>query len=514
MSIYQNLMTHNSRRNPRLDCELPVEVINNVIYNSGGAPWGIHQPIVVADDTLIVVDGKTKADNIAGKYDFINNYFKPGPSTGSTVESYVGPPRHFIGDLPDLKNPDTRIYAKGNYLPKGTAELRGTISGTRYEAKNPTNDTQVPVFGAIDAYNKVLDYVGDCYRLNSDGSRTFRRDELDTRWVNDVKNTTGEWVNVPRDLPPHTKGEVNKDSDDDGMPDDYEDRFAFLNKNDPDDGSEDEDGDGVTNVEEFLFGTSPGEVVADAPCNDKPSAGTYQLVARHSGKVLDVSGISKNNGANVHQWEYVGGANQHWQITPVGNGYYTLKAKHSGLALAVDLNPATNGGLNSTFKGVNIFQYGTNQDDNRLWKIEPVGNCYYKLTNKHSSQVLDVSGVSEANGANVQQWSYGEGENQQWKLVPVEANARVAAAPSKSEVNALPQSAFSAYPNPAAEQLTVQGGKDYQVTLYDLSGQRVLRQKHLKGQTQVDISHLRPGVYILKMRDREQHELRQRVMIE
>ena len=73
---------------------------------------------------------------------------------------------------------------------------------------------------------------------------------------------------------------------------------------------------------------------------------------------------------------------------------------------------------------------------------------------------------------------------------------------------------FSAYPNPATEQLTVRGGKDYQVTLYDLSGRRVLRHDHLTGQTQVDIGQLRPGVYILRMRDREQHALRQRVVVE
>ncbi len=74
--------------------------------------------------------------------------------------------------------------------------------------------------------------------------------------------------------------------------------------------------------------------------------------------------------------------------------------------------------------------------------------------------------------------------------------------------------AFSLYPNPATDQLTVAGGEDYQVTLYDLSGRKVMQHNHLKGASQLDISHVRPGLYVAKLRDGEQHELRQRIIIE
>ena len=246
--------------------------------------------------------------------------------------------------------------------------------------------------------------------------------------------------------------------------------------------------------------------------------GTYQIIARHSGKALDVQGKSAAQKANVQQWQNVGGDNQQWQITSAGNGYYTLKAKHSDLALAVDLDPATNGGKQDpTANGVNIFQYGTNQNDNRLWKIESVGEGYYKLTNKYSGKVLDVSRVSQNNGASVHQWTYVGGANQQWQLVSVETNARVADTSSKLEINAsLLEPTLRIYPNPAHAQLTVEAtdSQDYQVTIYDLSGRRMMQHDHLSGQTQVDISHLRPGVYILKMRDREQREGRHRIIVE
>lgn len=45
------------------------------------------------------------------------------------------------------------------------------------------------------------------------------------------------------------------DSDGDGIPDSYEDRFAFLDKNNPADAALDTDSDGLTNLEEYTAGT-------------------------------------------------------------------------------------------------------------------------------------------------------------------------------------------------------------------------------------------------------------------
>ena len=92
-------------------------------------------------------------------------------------------------------------------------------------------------------------------------------------------------------------------------------------------------------------------------------------------------------------------------------------------------------------------------------------------------------------------------------------NARTATAEAKpSQPEAWPEG-LTVYPNPTPEQLTVRGGADYQVTLHDLSGQQVMQRQSLQGQEQLDVSHLRPGVYILKLRNRT-HQLQQRVMVE
>ena len=78
------------------------------------------------------------------------------------------------------------------------------------------------------------------------------------------------------------------------------------------------------------------------------------------------------------------------------------------------------------------------------------------------------------------------------------------------------QEPFRVYPNPAAEHLTVEaeGQEAYQIMIYDLSGRKVLERDALQGSSALDVSDLRPGVYLLKLRDSEQHELRQRILIE
>ena len=162
-------------------------------------------------------------------------------------------------------------------------------------------------------------------------------------------------------------------------------------------------------------------------------SGTYKLIARHSGKVLDVSGGPSytQDGVNVQQWEDLNQTSQQWVITATDGGYYTLKAKHSGRMLSVNLNPANNGSNDgsATGNGANVFQYGTDSANNRQWKIESVGDGYYKLTNRQTGRVLDVDGgvTATQNGANVHQWTYKSQTNQQWMLTQISTSTSASA---------------------------------------------------------------------------------------
>jgi hypothetical protein len=72
-------------------------------------------------------------------------------------------------------------------------------------------------------------------------------------------------INDPKEVggyPDYTfsPNEVPKDTDADGMPDDWETKHG-LNPDDASDGAADADKDGYTNVEEFLNGTNPKQFI-------------------------------------------------------------------------------------------------------------------------------------------------------------------------------------------------------------------------------------------------------------
>jgi uncharacterized protein (DUF1800 family) len=136
--------------------------------------------------------------------------------------------------------------------------------------------------------------------------------------------------------------------------------------------------------------------------------GAYELVARHSGKCLDVSGVSMDDGAPVIQWTCNGGLNQRWTLQPAADGYYNVVAGHSGKMLDVT-------GV-STDDGARVIQWPSNSGQNQQWLPQAVGGGYYTLTVRHSGKALDISGVSTDDGAPAIQWTPNGGTNQQWLL--------------------------------------------------------------------------------------------------
>jgi len=92
--------------------------------------------------------------------------------------------------------------------------------------------------------------------------------------------------------------------------------------------------------------------------------GYYKIVARHSGKVLDVQWAGLDNGVPVWQWDENGTAAQQWAITDVGGGYVWIMARHSGKALDVE------GGY--TTDGAQVHQWDYVGIPNQQWLLRPV----------------------------------------------------------------------------------------------------------------------------------------------
>lgn len=272
----------------------------------------------------------------------------------------------------------------------------------------------------------------------------------------------------------------------------------------------------------------PDDIVAlEITLDDAPPTvldGTYQLVARHSGKALSLDLNPATNGGkqdptqdgtNVFQYGTSQTAERLWQLQLAEPGYYTLTNQYSGKTLDVDLNPVTNGGYQEARNnGTNVFQYGTQAQSNRLWKLIPTEAGYYRLVSKYSGKVLDVSYISKEDGANVHQWEYVGGYNQQWKLVPVSSSARVDS-PVLSSKSSSSTTEVVVYPNPATSQLTVSWlPTSYEVSIFNHLGQRTWHQTNLQGETQLDVSAFPTGVYTVQLSDGGQQRVLHRVVIQ
>ena len=227
LSWHHNLWAHHSARMPRpgnynnheIDPVGPLmEFRSNVFYNWGGARSGYN-----ADE----------ATHIA--YNFIDNSYLAGPnSTGNFAFNE--------------SNRLARAYFAGNsmngVIPADPWSLVSGVAIAENRLSQPTDVAPVRADPAPRAFTRVL--------ANAGASRV--RDAVDARVVETVRRRGGTIIDSQTEVggwPELAAGSPWRDSDGDGMPDDWERRNRF-NPNDASDGNGDRDRDGFTNVEEWL----------------------------------------------------------------------------------------------------------------------------------------------------------------------------------------------------------------------------------------------------------------------
>lgn len=88
---------------------------------------------------------------------------------------------------------------------------------------------------------------------------------------------------------------------------------------------------------------------------------------------------------------------------------YRIKNKNSGQVLDVS------GG--STSNGTSLLQWPWHDKDNQRWKLIENGDGTYRLKNENSGKVADIDGGSTDGGADALQWWWHGGDNQRWKLI-------------------------------------------------------------------------------------------------
>ena len=236
ISVHHNLLAHNYDRNPEVNTGGVVDIVNNVIYNYGGKAAFVEDKYADAPVPVNFVGNYVKAGANAEKNVYELRYLPappPYPLRGASmfVQGNVGPHR------PDETYPEAVVVRPEDQL---------FITDTRHFAPSVTTTS------AFTAYELVLAGAGATFPV---------RDSVDQRIVNDVENGSGSIIDNPSQVggwPKLDPGTPPQDSDHDGMPDAWEEIRGL----DPlsDDSTGDRDGDGYTNIEEYING-----LVSSAP---------------------------------------------------------------------------------------------------------------------------------------------------------------------------------------------------------------------------------------------------------
>ncbi|MBO9204050.1 hypothetical protein J7I42_27435 [Niastella sp. MAH-29] len=262
-TFMRNMWANNTGRNPSVGWNGTFNFVNNVVFN-----W-MHR--------------SSDGGDYRAMYNFINNYYKPGPVT--TKDGAVG--HRFLKPESGRSKLKTKVYGRayvnGNIM-EGYPEItkNNWAGGVQVEemkdageytdfikVNEPLPMPKLTTITATEAYG---------YVVKNAGAILPKRDAVDIRVSEQVR--TGkiaykEGVPLPttqfehRKLPidsyksgiitdpaqvggyPEYKGTPYKDSDNDGMPDDYEVKHG-LNPKNAADASQYKTKGGYTNIEEYL----------------------------------------------------------------------------------------------------------------------------------------------------------------------------------------------------------------------------------------------------------------------
>jgi hypothetical protein len=226
VSVHHNLFAHNDFRNPYVEANL-IDIRNNVIYNHGRIAGHLGKednPMTVFPDVLA---------------NWIGNHVKAGSNSDPLAQSVLLQPNRVV-----------RLYVADNIDPLCDPTVDGdwcVVNGTEADSRvfAPFDVPPVTTISASQVLNNVLENSGTLAPI---------RDNVDERLTNDVRNGTGGIIDDPSEVggwPELVSEPPFPDSDNDGLPDAWE-LANGLNPAYPDDGALDADGDGYTNVEEYL----------------------------------------------------------------------------------------------------------------------------------------------------------------------------------------------------------------------------------------------------------------------
>ncbi len=286
-SFHHNMLIHHDSRNPRM-CGPRYRT-----HTGGDAYTNIAEEVVDLRNCVLYNWGNNSGyAGEGGRYNFVNNYYKPGPATktSSNVNKRIFEPYAYNDDGGNIPYGTVALlYVSGNYMdgqgenwdingihPNAnsqttfyytqadgsisvasttapTAEMVTNISSQFTGYTESSSMTNIETDDAITAYEKVLGYAGAC----------VVRDAVDARYVNEAKGgyytytgsngSTNGLIDTQSDVggwPAYNTYNERTDSDNDGMPDDWE-KENNLDPNKDDSANYDLDSE-YTNIEVYI----------------------------------------------------------------------------------------------------------------------------------------------------------------------------------------------------------------------------------------------------------------------
>jgi len=240
LTFYNCLFAHNNQRNPLVGGSVgggsEFELVNNVVYDYGpfGSQFGF-------DGTPVSVN-------------FINNLHIVGPETSTA--------RYAITIIDGVT-----AYARGNINNRRPTDgdpewdAIGCSSGCGVYMQEPAPSGWQSATPFDYPLKDVATMTADAVRTSvlDNAGANLRTDAVDARLFTDVLNGTGGFIDSPSDVGgwPALSGmsSVPVDADDDGMADDWETQSLGTLATATND---DTDGDGYTNLEEYLHYLAAG----------------------------------------------------------------------------------------------------------------------------------------------------------------------------------------------------------------------------------------------------------------
>ena len=249
-SFHHNLLAHHDSRNPRFDhgyvSELAgvVDYINNVVYN-----WGSNS----------TYGGENKSGLEPKKFNMINNYYKPGPNTlANTKYNRLLNPTTKCSNCNSSDQYDVvpgKFYINGNKVNGTTVSLTTSstscsninfdsgydfnsfVSNCLSDNRFISTDNDFNLYNTIsthsadDAFTKTVQYAGASLSRDAvdtrianettEGTFTYSGSNGSTNGLIDTQSDVGGW--------PTYSGTALTDTDNDGIPDDWETAHGLSN---------------------------------------------------------------------------------------------------------------------------------------------------------------------------------------------------------------------------------------------------------------------------------------------